>query len=169
MRIGAFIDRCWRERSAARRSLRRCASASRPGRKGGIWRMLTEVMRHYRLARPPVDVGFFETEHHAQVARDMRAAIQAGRLIALTAVIGSGKTMLSRRLRDDLEREGRVIVSRVADGRKGEDHGAAALAALFYDSEPREDRFHLQPVGAARARPSGTVPEGQEAGSAVHR
>jgi hypothetical protein len=33
--------------------------------------MLTEVMRHYRLVRPPVDVGFFETEHHAQVARDL--------------------------------------------------------------------------------------------------
>jgi hypothetical protein len=47
--------------------------------------MLTEVMRQYRLARPPVDVGFFETEHHAQVARDLQAAIHGGRLIALTA------------------------------------------------------------------------------------
>ena len=74
--------------------------------------MLTEVMRHYGLVRPPVDAGFFETEHHAQVARDIRAAIVGGRLIALTAIIGSGKTMLSRRLRADLEREGRVIVSR---------------------------------------------------------
>jgi hypothetical protein len=31
--------------------------------------MLTEVMRFYGLARPPVDAGFFETEHHAQVSR----------------------------------------------------------------------------------------------------
>ena len=60
--------------------------------------MLTEVMRFYGLARPPVDAGFFETEHHAQVSRDIRAAILSGRLIALTAVIGSGKTVLSRRL-----------------------------------------------------------------------
>lgn len=29
--------------------------------------MLTEVMRFYGLARPPIDAGFFETEHHAQV------------------------------------------------------------------------------------------------------
>jgi hypothetical protein len=35
-----------------------------------------------------------------------------GRLITLTAVIGSGKTILSRRLRADLEREGRLIVLR---------------------------------------------------------
>ena len=39
--------------------------------------MLTEVMRFYGLARPPVDAGFFETEHHAQVSRDIRAAIMA--------------------------------------------------------------------------------------------
>ncbi len=69
--------------------------------------MLTEVMRHYSLAREPIDVGFFETEHHAQVLRDIRAAILSGRLIALTAVIGSGKTILWRRLRADLVQEGR--------------------------------------------------------------
>lgn len=64
--------------------------------------MLTEVMRHYGLARPPVDVGFFETEHHVQVSHDIRAAIMGGRLIAVTAIIGAGKTILSRRLRADL-------------------------------------------------------------------
>ena len=74
--------------------------------------MLTEVMRYYGLARPPIDAGFFETDHHTQVLRDVRAAILGGRLIALTAIIGSGKTILSRRLRAELEREGRVIVSR---------------------------------------------------------
>lgn len=67
--------------------------------------MLTEVMRHYQLRCPPVDVGFFETEHHQQITRDLRASIQGGRLIALTAVIGSGKTMLVRRLRDSLDKE----------------------------------------------------------------
>jgi type II secretory pathway predicted ATPase ExeA len=65
--------------------------------------MLTEVMQHYGLARPPIDAGFFESEHHAQVSRDIQAAITQGRLIALTAIIGSGKTILSRRLRAQLE------------------------------------------------------------------
>ena len=111
--------------------------------------MLTEVMRQYRLARPPVDVGFFETEHHAQVARDLRAAIQGGRLIALTAVIGSGKTMLSRRsARRDRARGPRHRLA-CADGRKGEDHGAAPHRRAVLRSEHREDRFHLKPVGAA--------------------
>ena len=95
--------------------------------------MLTEVMRFYGLARPPIDAGFFETEHQARVSRDIRAAIVGGRLIALTAVIGSGKTILSRRLRTDLEREacpcgGGGPGDRVAlaVSRQGEDHRAAA-------------------------------------------
>ena len=98
--------------------------------------MLTEVMRYYGLARPPIDAGFFETEHHAQVLRDVRAAILSGRLIALTAVIGSGKTILSRRLRAELEREGRVIVSRSLTVEKAKITVPLLIAALFYDLTP---------------------------------
>ena len=100
--------------------------------------MLTEVMRFYDLLRPPTDVGFFETEHHTQVARDIRAAIACGRLIAVTAVIGSGKTLLSRRLRADLEREGRVIVSRSLSVDKAKITVPLLLAALFYDLSPEK-------------------------------
>lgn len=100
--------------------------------------MLTEVMRFYDLLRPPTDVGFFETEHHTQVARDIRAAIAGGRLIAVTAVIGSGKTLLSRRLRADLEREGRVIVSRSLSVDKAKITVPLLLAALFYDLSPEK-------------------------------
>ena len=64
--------------------------------------MLTEVMRFYGLARPPVDAGFFETEHHAQVSRDIRAAIMGGRLIALTAVSAiSRPPMIAARMSRD--------------------------------------------------------------------
>ncbi len=38
--------------------------------------MLTEVMRHYHLRRPPVDVGFFETDHcvfHTKLITDSTA------------------------------------------------------------------------------------------------
>jgi len=100
--------------------------------------MLTEVMRYYGLARPPTDAGFFETEHHTQVSRDIRAAIMGGRLIAVTAVIGSGKTVLSRRLRAELEREGRVIVSRSLSVDKAKITVPLLLAALFYDLTPEK-------------------------------
>lgn len=95
--------------------------------------MLTEVMEFYGLERSPVDVDFFETDHHVQILRDLRTAIINGRLIALTAVIGSGKTVLSRRLRADLEREGRVIVSRSLTVDKVKITVPLLISALFYD------------------------------------
>ena len=98
--------------------------------------MLTEVMRHYGLARPPVDVGFLETSHHRQVAADLRAAITGGRLIALTATIGSGKTALAKRLREMLEAEGRVIVSRALSLEKTKITVPLLVSALFYDLSP---------------------------------
>lgn len=96
--------------------------------------MLTEVRQHYGLARPPIDVGFFETGHHLQVIHDVQTSIMGGgRLIALTAVIGSGKTILSRRLRAELERENKVIVSRSLSVDKAKITMPLLLAALFYD------------------------------------
>lgn len=95
--------------------------------------MLTEVMRHYRLARPPIDVGYFETDHHKQMVADLRAAITGGRLIALTATIGSGKTALARQLRETLEAEGRVIVSRALSLEKIKITAPLLVSALFYD------------------------------------
>src|SRR3954451_22165307 len=100
--------------------------------------MLTEVMQHYGLARPPIDAGFFETEHHAQVSRAIRAAITQGRLIALTAIIGSGKTILSRRLRAELEQENKVIVSRSLSLDKTKIAMPLLIAALFYDLSPEK-------------------------------
>ena len=113
--------------------------------------MLTEVMRFYGLTRPPIDAGFFETDHHTQVSRDIRAAIVGGRLIALTAVIGSGKTILSRRLRIDLEREGRVIVSRSLSVDKAKITVPLLIGSPVLRPEPREgrsDHLEVSPSGA---------------------
>ena len=60
----------------------------------------------------------------------------AGRLIALTAVIGSGKSLLVRRLREALERENRVIVSRALSLEKAKITVPLLVSALFYDLSP---------------------------------
>jgi type II secretory pathway predicted ATPase ExeA len=59
-----------------------------------------------------------------------------GRLIALIAIIGSGKTVLSRRLRAELEGEGRVIVSRSLSVEKVKITLPLLIAALFFDLTP---------------------------------
>jgi type II secretory pathway predicted ATPase ExeA len=73
------------------------------------------------------------------VARDIQAAIARGGLIALTAaIIGAGKTVLARRLRAELEREDKVIVSRSLSLDKTRIAMPLLLAALFYDLSPEK-------------------------------
>jgi type II secretory pathway predicted ATPase ExeA len=95
--------------------------------------MLTEVMRHYGLSSEPVDAGYFETDHHEQIHNDLKAAILNGRLVALTAVIGSGKTLLIGRLREALEKEGKVIIARSLSLDKTKITAQLLDSALFYD------------------------------------
>jgi type II secretory pathway predicted ATPase ExeA len=74
--------------------------------------MLLEVMEHFGLTRDLVTAGYYETEHHRQLIKEVRAAILTGRLVAIAGVVGSGKTVLLRRLQEELVREGRVLVSK---------------------------------------------------------
>ena len=72
--------------------------------------MLGEVMAHYGLAQPFYDAGWFETEHHRQVARTLVWAVAHRRLIAMAGLVGSGKTAFLRRVQDDLARDGKVLI-----------------------------------------------------------
>ena len=101
--------------------------------------MLTEVMEHFGLARDLHTAGFYETPHHKQVLKEIRAALPGGRLIAVTGLIGSGKTVFMRRLYADLGREGRITVSRSLSIDKGRVSLTNLVAALFYDMSPDKE------------------------------
>ena len=98
--------------------------------------MLTEVMRHYGLARDLEWAGYYETEHHRQICREVRAAILAGRLIAVSGIIGCGKTALLRHLQADLAREGKVLVVKSLAVEQERTTVATLMKALFYDLLP---------------------------------
>lgn len=44
--------------------------------------MRVDVMQHYGLTQPFSQTGYFETELHKQLLKDIKGAIQEGRLIA---------------------------------------------------------------------------------------
>ena len=98
--------------------------------------MLTEVMRHYGLVRELEWAGYYETEHHKQTCREVRAAILAGRLIAVSGVIGSGKTALMRHLQADLARENKVLVAKSLAVEQERTTVVTLIEALFYDLLP---------------------------------
>jgi type II secretory pathway predicted ATPase ExeA len=73
--------------------------------------MLSSVMDHFGLSKSFAQAEGFETEHHRQVLKDLKIAIYEGGIIALTGIVGSGKTVLLARLQEQLRDEGKLEVS----------------------------------------------------------
>jgi type II secretory pathway predicted ATPase ExeA len=101
--------------------------------------VLSEVMEHYGLALPFDEAGFFETEHHRKAVKQTKAAIQAGRLVALSGVVGAGKTVLMQRLQEELGREGKVLVAKSLSVDKERVTLQTLMTALFFDLSLEED------------------------------
>ncbi|AGY56349.1 ExeA family protein [Gloeobacter kilaueensis] len=101
--------------------------------------MLTEVMEHYRLVRDFRKASYFETDRQKQLFKDIRASILSGRMVALTGIVGCGKTVTLRKLQEVLEKEGRIIVSKSLSVEKDRATLATLIAALFFDLSPDKD------------------------------
>lgn len=71
--------------------------------------------------------------------KDIKSAIYAGKLIALTGVNGCGKTVTLRRLQESLVQEGRILVSKSLSVDKARTSLPTLIAALFYDLSPDKD------------------------------
>lgn len=95
--------------------------------------MRVEVMEHYGLTQPVTQAGYYETAHHKQLIKDIRGAIEEGRLVAVCGVVGSGKTVTLRRLQQLLREEKKVIVARSLSVEKQNIKLATLINALFYD------------------------------------
>lgn len=95
--------------------------------------MRAEVMQHFGLTVPFKQAGYYETEHHKDLIKDVRGAVQEGRLVAICGVIGSGKTVLLRRLTKMLQDDKKVIVSKSVAVDKHNIKLATLIEALYYD------------------------------------
>lgn len=95
--------------------------------------MRVEVMQYYGLTQPFSQAGYYETEHHKQLIKDIKGAILEGRLIAVCGVVGSGKTVTLRRLQQILKDENRVAVAKSLSVEKHSIKLATLITALFYD------------------------------------
>jgi type II secretory pathway predicted ATPase ExeA len=101
--------------------------------------MLTDVMEHFGLTKSLHQVGYFATEHHHQVLKELKAALRDGGLVALTGVVGSGKTMLLWRLQDQLRQEGEIEVSESLVFDVPRVNLSTLKLALFYDLATDKD------------------------------
>jgi len=60
--------------------------------------MLSDVMSYFGLHRALDHVGYFETEDQTHLFKELKPQIRQGRLIALSGVVGCGKTTTLQRL-----------------------------------------------------------------------
>jgi type II secretory pathway predicted ATPase ExeA len=58
--------------------------------------MLSDVMKHFQLVKEFRNVGYFETAHHKEIFQEIKTAIRQGKLIAVSGIVGSGKTTTLR-------------------------------------------------------------------------
>lgn len=74
--------------------------------------MLSRVMEYFGLKRDFSHVGYFETEQQAQLFKELKFLLRQGRLVALSGVVGCGKTTSLERLQSELATEKDILLSR---------------------------------------------------------
>ncbi len=101
--------------------------------------MLSDVMEHFSLTRDFRGVGYFETENHKQIFKELKVAIKQGQMIALSGIVGSGKTTTLKAIRQELAKEKEVLVSKSLSVEKGRVNLGTLISALFYDLATEKD------------------------------
>ncbi len=95
--------------------------------------MFSEVMEFFGLEKELDHLGFFETASQKHLAKELKVAIAQGRLIALSGVVGSGKTTFLQKLMAELTKSKEVVVSRSLAVESDKVRLGTLITALFYD------------------------------------
>ncbi|MUH00346.1 AAA family ATPase [Scytonema sp. UIC 10036] len=101
--------------------------------------MLSDVMNYFGLKRTLDYVGYFETEEQTNLFKELQPQIRQGRLIALSGVVGCGKTTALQRLQSELASSKDIIISRSLAVEKDKVSLAVLMTALFYDLATEKD------------------------------
>jgi type II secretory pathway predicted ATPase ExeA len=115
-------------------------------------RMLTEVMTHFGLVKEFRQASYYETTGQKQLFKDLKDADQSGSLVALTGVIGCGKTTTLRRLFEEFSKENKILVSKSLSVDKNHTTLTTLISALFYDLSPNYKETKIPSLGEKRER-----------------
>lgn len=114
--------------------------------------MLSDVKEYYGLARDLGQTGYFETAQSQQTFKELRLAIKEGKLVALSGIVGSGKTTTLRRIQDTLIEEKEILVAKSLAIEKSKINLSTLMMALFFDlATDKDGRMPTQPERRERA------------------
>ena len=98
--------------------------------------MFSEVMEFFGLEKELDHLGFFETASQKHLSKELKITIAQGRLIAISGIVGSGKTTFLQRLMADLTKSKEIVVSRSLAVESEKVRLLTLITALFYDLSP---------------------------------
>jgi type II secretory pathway predicted ATPase ExeA len=104
--------------------------------------VLTEILKHYKLARDFGQVGVYESKELIRVEENLKEHIRLGHFVALTGSVGVGKTTLIRKVIAELKKSKSVLVSESLSIEKERINLTSLVHALFMDfgEKPEKDR-----------------------------
>jgi type II secretory pathway predicted ATPase ExeA len=74
--------------------------------------VLSDVRDHYGLVRELSQTGYFETAPLQQILKELKLAIKDGKLIALSGIVGTGKTATLQKIQDMLAQDKDILVAK---------------------------------------------------------
>lgn len=101
--------------------------------------MYGEMMHYYGLSKDLDKAEFFETEAFKKTLLSLETAIHSGGIIALTGIVGIGKTAALRRMQASLKKANNVIVSKARATDKRRVNINTLFTALFSDLPTSKD------------------------------
>jgi type II secretory pathway predicted ATPase ExeA len=125
--------------------------------------MLSDVRNYYGLARDFGQAGYFETEHSEQIVSELKLEIKAGKLVALSGIVGCRKTTMLRRIQEALSQDKEILAPKSLSLEK------SLIMALFYNLATEKDfKIPTQPERRERALRD-LVKKRQKTDRPVHR
>jgi len=101
--------------------------------------MLSDVMNYFGLHRVFDRAGYFETEQQTSLFKELKPLIRQGGLIAISGVVGCGKTTALQRLQLELASEKDILVSRSLTVEKDRISLGTLMTAMFADLKTEKD------------------------------
>ena len=95
--------------------------------------MISEAMAFYGLHRDFKHAGYFPIIQNEKIFDGLKVAVQQGQLVVLSGIVGAGKSKLLRRIKDDLQRENKILVSKSMALAKARVTVDTLVVAMFHD------------------------------------
>jgi len=114
--------------------------------------VLSDVRDFYGLVRELGQAGYFETAQLQQVLKELKLVIKDGRLIAVSGIVGTGKTAILQKIQDLLAQDKEILVAKSLSVDGSQTTLGTLILALFYDLATEKDfKIPTQPERRERA------------------